>query len=715
MPPDPPWTTNGALLIDQVDTTIVPVVDPVVGTMPLWQSVIVNKGLNCAGDQIGVQFVSGTTAATRNTVFSNNGLTNQMYSPMVDWYYCTVTFGADVTIVQQNLRADPNVLDAELISLGDLNDVPTDFYYVRNVPNSPSVSYQWNLKNVIGMEPAWTRTKGRTDIWIAQLDSGIDGTHVELQPKIAVNPYTSAYVAFSEVPTETVSPPYPPNSPQWEDINGHGSFVAGILGAQTSFSGSGSGIAGVSPNSPIVPIKVLASAAVTPAAASTMLTSGLNDLLATVLNSTGAPDYLKNRVRVVNMSLGNYLPTPDVLAAIQKCTDAGILVVGTTGNRPATTNKNRSWPGAFWNVMKVAATSRQDTWAWYSMSGFNGGTGNGIGSGTAPPGAYASVAAPGGVYQFENGTFTNLWEQMFSTWKGGNYANNKDGTSYSAPQVAGLAADLLALYPTMTWYDLRNRMEDTAHGISGSTYDYLTGWGRIDAAAATTNYSGTLTAHTFPAARQMVSMPAWTTSPDVDYASPANDTQNLLALNGASASTTKVYWWDPARGRYIYYAATGVPRLGPGRCCFADMSTEPGAQPNPYTVAATSRTYPGAYPFVNPNHPISIHLKPGWNMIGTPGLGNIAWNTTSTTGIKIRYCDTNFSSTNPTAGMAYDIRLDQAITAGMIDSRLFTYSTSGPSIGTYVLSTQLQPYVGYWVLVNNTNLNTDIELILPNS
>ena len=96
------------------------------------------------------------------------------------------------------------------------------------VPNDPRFSDQWGLTK-IESQGAWDITHGANDVDIAIIDTGINGSHPDLNSKVVVSvncTISSTCPAVSAV-----------------DANGHGSHVAGIASAITN---NGTGGAGVS-------------------------------------------------------------------------------------------------------------------------------------------------------------------------------------------------------------------------------------------------------------------------------------------------------------------------------------------------------------------------------------------------------------------------------------------------------------------------------------
>jgi len=104
-------------------------------------------------------------------------------------------------------------------------------------PNDPWFgSWEWYLTK-IGAPAAWSTTTGDSRITIAILDTGVDGTHPDLQSKMV--PGWNIYN----------------NNSDTTDVFGHGTVVAGTAAAASNNS---QGVASIAWNCPIMPIRVSA-------------------------------------------------------------------------------------------------------------------------------------------------------------------------------------------------------------------------------------------------------------------------------------------------------------------------------------------------------------------------------------------------------------------------------------------------------------------------
>src|SRR5581483_9710233 len=153
--------------------------------------------------------------------------------------------------------------------------------------------------------------------------------------------------------------------------------------------------------------------------------------------------------KVINMSLGG----PDSASLHTACDaakTAGVVVVAAAGN-DGTSNTTNAYPGAYPSVIGVAATNRRDQRA--SFSNF---------------GSWVSMAAPGVA--------------VLSTWPhltGVSY-QYESGTSMASPMVAGIAALVRTVFPSLTPDQVQSRLAASCEDIG----DTQIGAGRVNAALA---------------------------------------------------------------------------------------------------------------------------------------------------------------------------------------------------------------------------------------
>ena len=106
-----------------------------------------------------------------------------------------------------------------------------------DVPTDPGYAGQWPLA-AVGAPTAWTYTHGSASLVVAVIDSGVDGTHPELAGKL-VGGWDA--VANTALPGGN------------SDVMGHGTMVAGVIGAKTS---NGAALASLGWDTKVMPVRV---------------------------------------------------------------------------------------------------------------------------------------------------------------------------------------------------------------------------------------------------------------------------------------------------------------------------------------------------------------------------------------------------------------------------------------------------------------------------
>ncbi|MFD0382503.1 type VII secretion-associated serine protease mycosin [Streptomyces stramineus] len=229
------------------------------------------------------------------------------------------------------------------------------------------------------------------------------------------------------------------------DVVGHGTKVAGIIAARPA---PGSGFVGIAPESVIIPIKQNDEKGT---GTSRTLAQGINLAVA-----AGA--------RVINISQDTakpLLPDSDLELAVKDALAKDIVVVASAGNDGVDGNVKQTYPAAYKGVLAVGASDRNNERAVFSQ-----------------PGEFVGVAAPG--------------VEMVSTVPfGGQCVDN--GTSFSAPYVAGVAALIRAKHPDWKQHQVVAQIEQTAERATNG-HDRYIGWGVVDPVRALTEDSGPSTA-----------------------------------------------------------------------------------------------------------------------------------------------------------------------------------------------------------------------------
>jgi subtilisin family serine protease len=309
------------------------------------------------------------------------------------------------------LRATPDHAAATRSALGRLTHGAATAHAAQTAASDPRAAEQWALQGdqPMGIDSAWRQTTG-ADVTVAIVDSGIDLGHPDLAPNLWTNPgevggngvdddgngYVDDVHGYDFVDGD--------GTPQ--DLNGHGTHVAGIAGAR---GGNGVGVAGVAWRARLMAVRVL----------------GAEARGTTTAVAAGIRYAVDNGARIVNLSLAGPSSTPDLEDAVRYAQARGVLIVVAAGNEGADLASAPTYPAAYSedDVLGVAATTRAG--ALSSVSDYGPG---------------ADLAAPG--------------EEILSTALGGGY-EWRTGTSMAAPQVAGALVLLAAARPDLDGAGLR--------------------------------------------------------------------------------------------------------------------------------------------------------------------------------------------------------------------------------------------------------------------
>ena len=274
---------------------------------------------------------------------------------------------------------------------------------------------------------------------IAVIDTGVDAGHPDLDAKVVAG---YDFLDGDNVP---------------EDTYGHGTHVSGIAAGETN---NGTGTAGVAwPASvKVMPLKVCSPSGCPLSAIVGAIYYASSPPLS---DPSGGP-----RADVINMSLGGKFGSTSELEAIDFAWAEGLVIVASSGNGGG---GKVSYPAAFSNVIAVGATDWHDQKTSYSNSGSALDV-------VAPGGAMSAYHDNGGIYS----TMPRYNVYLTTTFS---YSKNYDqlqGTSMSAPQVAGLAALLFAQDPNRTNVQVRAIIETTTDDLDKPGWDRNTGFGRVN-------------------------------------------------------------------------------------------------------------------------------------------------------------------------------------------------------------------------------------------
>ena len=305
---------------------------------------------------------------------------------------------------------------------------------IERLPDDPGLTNVWGLDNTgqgggaanadINAPEAWNTNTGSGKMVVAIIDSGIDYNHPDLKANIWSSPKNPAIRGWNFVN----------NNSNVMDDNGHGTHIAGIIGA---VGNNGIGIAGVNWNVKLMALKFLDKSG-----------SGYLSNAVKALNFAVA-----NGAKVVNNSYAGGGSDPAMSAAIAAARAKGVIFVAAAGNDGSNIDSSPVYPASYNsdNVVTVAATDRSDRLANFSNFGR----------------ATVEIAAPGSY--------------IYSTLPGNKYGYYS-GTSMAAPGVVGALALVWDAHPTWTYKQVIKAVLNTADVMPSLTGKVATG--RLDVGEA---------------------------------------------------------------------------------------------------------------------------------------------------------------------------------------------------------------------------------------
>ncbi len=212
------------------------------------------------------------------------------------------------------------------------------------------------------------------------------------------------------------------------DIHGHGTKVAGTIGAITD---NGIGVASVGWNAMVMPIRVTDSS------------DGYASWSALARGLTWAAD---NGAQVANMSYASW-KSSTVASAAKYLKDKGGLAFASAGND----GTDLDLPGTP-HILVVSATGSSDTRTSWSNYG-----------------SYVDITAPGASIQ--------------TTSRGGGYSS-VSGTSFSSPITAAVAGLIMSVNPSLSPSEVESIILTSSDDLGAQGWDPYYGHGRVNARKA---------------------------------------------------------------------------------------------------------------------------------------------------------------------------------------------------------------------------------------
>lgn len=362
--------------------------------------------------------------------------------------------GMDVEGMRQWYQGQPDVEYAE----------PNYIVHKAAIPDDTHFDTQWGLRNIaqtvngvtgtagadINATSAWDKHTGDGTVVVALVDTGVDYSHPDIVNNIWTNPLDGSDGIDNDnngKVDDIRGWDFANNDadPMDDDVDGHGTHVAGIVGAEGN---NGAGVSGVNWHVKLMPLKVLRS-------------DGFGD----VANIVAAIDYaIAKGVSVINASYAfdcGDTPSQSEHDALDRARAAGILVALAAGNDGCDNDTAPTYPAshALNNLLSVGASDQFDQRATFVRGGSSNFGAQSVHLFAPGKNVYSTLRVALGSYGLEN------------------------GTSMSAPHVSGAAALLKSYRPTLSMFQVREILLKTAAAKAALAGLAVTG-GRLDIGAA---------------------------------------------------------------------------------------------------------------------------------------------------------------------------------------------------------------------------------------
>jgi subtilisin family serine protease len=356
---------------------------------------------------------------------------------------------AELAAAVERLRADAEVVYAQLEQSVSLDFTPNDPYFASSGSWGQSYADQWDML-VTGAPAAWDSATGQGMV-VAVVDTGVDPNHLDLAANVWIN--------SDEIPSNGVDDDhngYVDDVKGWDfagvnhwagvgdnapaDLDGHGTHIAGTIAA---VGHNGVGMVGLAWGARVMPVRCFDNSGSTSDA---VLANGI--LYAA---SNGAD--------VINNSYGASGFSQVLWDAIGYARSLGVVVVASAGN--SNSRVEDRYPAGYPGVITVAGSRPDDG----KVGGSNWGS-------------KIDVAAPGEDVLSLRATGTSAPLPV------GTQYQRMDGTSMAAPHVSALAALVLSRQPQLTPEQVRQAIRFGATDLGAPGPDDFFGHGRMNAAAS---------------------------------------------------------------------------------------------------------------------------------------------------------------------------------------------------------------------------------------
>ena len=384
-----------------------------------------------------VRNLTATKAEAIQAVMRNDGAVSRLSTTDHEYTENDIEKFKTILYLELENESKENVLSLikELEKNEDFLYVGPDYYMqVCAVPNDAGYSQQWGLSQIHAPD-AWDIEK-TASVVVGIVDSGIQGNHPDLINRVNNSMHRDFTTGVTNGTVVTIE--------NLVDPNGHGTHVAGIVGAQTDNT---SGCAGVCWDVALVSLRVANAQG--------------QVQISHVINAINYAEDMD--IDILNLSLGFYGEDAALETAVGNYNG---LIVAAAGNENINTDETHCYPANFnylENVISVGASDSDDKRSnWNNSNNLWGLLGN-------KQSNYGKTT----VDVFAPGT------DIYSTFNTGGYVT-MSGTSMAAPFVTGVAALMMSVNESLNPIDIKVLINVSADKVDALKNLCVSG-GRLDA------------------------------------------------------------------------------------------------------------------------------------------------------------------------------------------------------------------------------------------
>ena len=263
------------------------------------------------------------------------------------------SLGSHIFRDTQSQKGKSKKLDNRTLQLGVATDTSTT---VPNEPsalfNDPAIKQAWGLKKADAGR-AWSISRGSKKVIVAVIDTGVDVNHEDLHRNLWRNPGESGLDASGHDKAnngidddgngfidDVYGWNFVSNNNHLDDNHGHGTHIAGIIGAE---AGNGKGISGIAPDVSLMILKYY-----DPKVPNTD----------NLKNTIQAMQYaVKMGAHIINYSGGGTEYSQEEHDAVEAAEKKGILFVAAAGNERSNSDEHHYYPADYHlkNIISVTA------------------------------------------------------------------------------------------------------------------------------------------------------------------------------------------------------------------------------------------------------------------------------------------------------------------------------------------------------------------------